>query len=318
MTHPICAVLCALALAMPLLSQRTALPFNESKVNFATAGSTPTRPTTLYQMLEPRARFAGTRCNRIDTTLQISSATRGRAMTFLFVTRLPSGAPGRPFATQTWQRPPNSGATAWRIQLTLSFPINVPAEFGLGLPLVPGESIQGQLNARGSGVKVPPPYHRQVWAFEQSGTTAPRPLGGRTLDMLRLFGRLDGTVLHGFVQSNAYGRRERLDGPEAWHPVRSRGDAWGCELIDPLPRGKLGIVFVSPTRVAPPIATPFGPLALPPNALILLGAGAMPLRVGPINLRGFGTAPRFWLQGVTIDSSMQPIKIRTAIGIDGV
>ena len=316
---PICA---ALLLTAPIWAQpqRTPLPINEAKVNLATAGSTPRVPTTLFQMLEPRARLAGTVCDRVDTTLQLSGPSRGRVMTFQFVRRLASGAPGPVFASVSFQRPPNIGPVAFKLRLSLSQPVRVPPTLGLALPLVPGESLQGQLNVGGSGVKVSAPYNRQVWAFEQArGATSARPLGGRVLDMLRLFPRLSGSTVHGYVTSNAYGQRaERLDGPEAWHPVRSRGDSWACELIDPLPRGKLGILFVSPTRLTTPLATPFGVLALPANRMILLAAGSMPLRVPPISLRGFGTAPRFWVQAVTIDSSTRPVKIRNAIGVDGV
>lgn len=317
---PKLSLISAVVLATAQLSGQTSrapLPYNETKTNFATGGSNPRVATTLFQMVAERGRFAGAACDRIETTMQFGTALAARAMTFSFVGKLASGAPGRAFATATWQRPAVRSNVAFRVTLSLARPAPVPAAFGVAVRLVPGEFLQGQL----SGVRVPSPWNRQVWAYDQpTGVATPRPLGS-PLSMLRLLPRFAGPTLHGYVMSNAYGTRqqERLDGPEAWHPVRSRGDTWGCELIDPQPRGKAGVLFVSPARVRTPLATPFGPLALPSNALIPLASGSMPLRFGLVRLRTFPAAPSWWLQAVVVDPrSSMPVTLRNAIGIDGI
>ena len=142
---------------------------------------------------------------------------------------------------------PTFGFGTGQVSFDYAFTIGIPqtmteinSGFGLRLPSnmawpADGASVHAQLNLPGhpQRFRVPPPYDKQVWAFERpEGWPEVRPLGGRTLDTL-LVATMWATdpILQTFVVTDAYGNGpENLFGPESLHPVAARGDELGFFL----------------------------------------------------------------------------------------
>ena len=314
-----------------------------NKANATTRGDAGAKATTLY-MMQPQRFLTGTHQTvgwRI--TLQDEDASTSETLGLHFIPFAPDGKspetdPKKRIASLQLnvfgRGMTGTQATSWFI--TFGFPKPLPRHHGLGVelaaqPLWPkdGLSVHGQLNLPKDSrrPRIPAPYDKQVWAFEQpSGATIAKPLGGRTLDSLMFGGLYIEPTLRPFLKSKAYGLgTEKLFGVDVMHPVASRGDELGFFIDGGIfGTSEWGFVLISPKILPKQIAFPRGHLQIDPTApfpvvilaqqLDSLGQGTtatIPFSRFPVGLRSF------WAQAAIIQVTNIDMELSDAVGFSG-
>jgi len=316
-------------------------PFYNDKTNYATRGGAGGQETTLY-MMEPKPHMTGLH----DTvgwtlTVQDEDASTPENLTFQFVRYASNG--NDPDASKTIYKTTwplfglgDSGVKAYSFRVTFGLPQSLPRNYGVGITLQArsnwpkdGASVHGQLNIANDSrrPRVPAPFDKQVWAFEMpKNTTKPVALGGRTLDTLAMTTLHIEPVMRVMNVSSAYGLgTETLYGPEAQHPVASRGDQIGFFLNGGMIAVQgIGVLFLAPALATNPVPLPRGEWELPLTppwpypAFVLnldgLGQGtvpALPFSSFPVGFRSF------WAQFLVVNPITSEFEISEAMGVYG-
>ncbi len=334
--------LCALTTAHGIFEK----PLYNKKTNYATRGSAPgTQPARLYYMQPQRYLHGEHEVVGWRTVMQDEKAETQEFVEFSYVKFAADGVSPDTSATGTIFKTQFrlfglglKGTTAFDFTLTIGLPQPLPVHHGIGVRIAAnktwpkdGASIHGQLNIPNDSrrPRVPAPYDKQVWVFEQPNqASAPKPLGGRTLDTLDLTSLYIEPVMQTWIRSKAYGLgTEELFGPEAMHPSATRGDelglfinggqigadGWGLVLVAPqltsgkpipFPRGSFYLGFQN----GPPIQLLLAPL----DSLGIVKTLPIPFSVFPKGFR------KFWLQTVILNPFSGEVEATEAVGIAGI
>ncbi|MAE77392.1 MAG: hypothetical protein CMJ85_11045 [Planctomycetes bacterium] len=335
--------LAALGFAGYGVAQTTAFgkPFyNETKTNRAVRGAATTQVTALYMMHPGEHHHGQRRVVELEGRLQDEDASTAETVTFVVLPYAANGqdpdvTPSREVArVSVTFSGTGRGPQAFLVRATLPKPVAVPDRFGIGV-LLPaaatwpkdGVSVHGQLSlpADAQRPRVPAPFNTKVWAFDRPGQTGtPKPLGGRTLDTLRLSARFSDPVLRSWLRSHAYGLGwEILDGPETLHPIGNRFDQVGVSVDagKPMRDGWVSVWLAS--KLAAPV--PFGPdhWYLDSSWFVLLDvrqldsaghytmAPPIPFLLFPPVLR------KCWLQAMVLEPQAPTLRLTNAVGFDG-
>ncbi|GEM_PF-1955416 len=263
--------------------------WNQGKENGTSRGQAGTNAVSLW-MMQP-ARYSTGRHQTVGfkLTAQDEEASTPETVTIAYVPYAKNGIlpdPSQSFARSTFRLfgMGDKGIKAYAFLVTIGFPKKVPDRFGIQVDLPPapkwpsdGISIHGQFNLPKDSrrPRVPPPWDKQVFAFQRpSGTKSPAPHHGRTLDVLQITGVYFEPALRTYLRSPAYGLgTETLHGLEAVHPVASRKDAFGFEFQGgQIGSSGFGFLFLSNALSPKPIPGPVGAffLAIKPPFPILL------------------------------------------------
>lgn len=335
----ICAVVLASSgLVMPHGAKEKPF-FNDTKANGATRGGAGGAQAHLY-MMQPRLQLTGYH----DTvgfvcTLQDEDPSTIEQFELSYVRYNSSGTGPDEGPTGLILRKSlrafGFGGKTVKLNFTIGLPVKIDTpNYGLAIrmPAAPnwptdGLSMVGQLNEPGDPKRprVPAAHAQEVWAYERlPGALQATPYAGRALDSLSMTGWYAGSVLQGFVQSNAYGgASEQLWGPESMFPDASRGDSVGVFAHSNDPLFPFLLLYVSPALNPTPwcchgppndtwflnFGRPF-PFLLAALKLDLNGQAT----IGPFPLAGFpAEMDELWMQGMVMSDAGQ-VQLTDAVG----
>lgn len=314
-----------------------------NKANAATRGAAGARATTLYMMQPQRFVTGSHQTVGWRITLQDEDASTAEPLTLHYV---PYAADGKSPEADPKKRIASLGlsvfgrgmkgtqAMSWLI--TFGFPKQLPRYHGMAVDFPAaarwpkdGLSIHAQLNLPKDSrrPRIPAPYDKQVWAYEQpSGSKTALALGGRTLDTLMFGGLYIEPTLKPFLMSKAYGLgTEKLYGAEVMHPVASRGDALGFFIDGGLfGTSEWSVILISQKVLKKEIAFPRGSLQLDltaPFPIVLLAqkldslgqatTPTIPFNRFPVGLRSF------WAQAAVLQVVNKDMELSDAVGFSG-
>ncbi|MEZ5988847.1 MAG: hypothetical protein R3F30_06940 [Planctomycetota bacterium] len=311
------------------------------KANAATRGTAGAKATTLYMMQPPRFVTGYHQSIGWTITLQDEDASTAETVKLSFIPYASDGVSPETDPKKVIQSLQfnvfglgMTGVQARNWLVTFGFPTPMPANFGVAIDLPAnaqwpkdGLSVHAQLNLPQDSrrPRVPAPYDKRVYAFEQpAGALAPTPLGGRTLDVLRLGSAFIEPTIQAWLESSAYGLgTEVLWGLEALHPVASRGDKVGFYLDGgQFGTGEWGLLFASPKLLSTPIPFPRGTLMIDPAPAVLFQVFQLD-SIGRHTTTAFpwstvpATVRSFWVQAVVYQSLNNDLELSDAIGFEG-